>query len=164
MLRHHQVLEHRHALKQPDVLEGAGDTRAGIDVVVVQPFQIEALAVGMGACSAQTTSSTSLTAPTAPTATSVTPAAVPAAVTAITITGVTTLSVRGETGRLSAIVTYADGTMQDRTSASRWTSGNQAVVTINPEGVVTAVGDGQTTITVEFGTMSAAKTIRVDLP
>ena len=58
---------------------------------------------------------------------------------------------------------YADGTMQDRTSTSRWTSGNQAVVTINAEGVVTAVGEGQTTITAEFGSMSAAKTVRVDL-
>jgi uncharacterized protein YjdB len=80
------------------------------------------------------------------------------------ISGVTTLSARGETGRLSAFVMYADGTMQDRTSTSRWTSSNQAVVTINAEGVVTAVGDGQTTVTAEFETMSAAKTIRVDLP
>jgi uncharacterized protein YjdB len=122
------------------------------------------LAIGMGACGAQTTSSTSPTAPTTPTATSPTPAAIPAAVTGITISGVTTLSARGETGRLSAFVMYADGTMQDRTSTARWTSSNQAVVTINAEGVVTAVGDGQTTVTAEFGTMSAAKTIRVDLP
>lgn len=118
------------------------------------------LAIGMGACGAQTTSSKS---PSAPTVTSPTPAVVPAAVTSITITGVNTLSGRGETGRLSAFVTYADGTMQDRTSTSRWTSANQAVVTINAEGVVTAVSDGQTTITAEFGSMSAAKTIRVDL-
>ena len=96
-------------------------------------------------------------------ATSPAPAANPAAATGITISGVTTLSGRGETGRLSAFVMYADGTMQDRTSTSRWTSGNQAVVTINAEGVVTAVGEGQTTITAEFGSMSAAKTIRVDL-
>lgn len=120
-----------------------------------------ALAIGVGACGAQKTSSTS---PAAPSATSPTPAAVPASVASITITGPTTLSGRGETGRLSALVTYADGTMLDRTSTSRWTSGNQAVATINGDGVVTAVGDGQTTITAEFGTMSAAKTIRVDLP
>jgi uncharacterized protein YjdB len=123
------------------------------------PFAL-ALAIGMGACGARTTSSTS---PTAPTSTSPAPAAIPAAATGITISGVTTLSSRGETGRLSAFVTYADGTMQDRTFTSRWTSGNQAVVTINAEGVVTAVGEGQTTITAQFGSMSAAKTIRVDL-
>jgi uncharacterized protein YjdB len=117
-------------------------------------------AIGMGACGGKTSS----TLPTTPTTASPTQAAVPPAVIAITITGVNTLSGRGETGRLSAIVTYADGAMMDRTSTSRWTSGNQAVVTINSEGVVTAVGDGQTTITAEFGTMSAAKTIRVDLP
>lgn len=119
-----------------------------------------ALVVGMGACGGKTSS----TLPTAPTTTSPTQAAVPAAVTSITIMGFNTLSARGETGRLSAIVMYADGTMMDRTSTSRWTSGNQAVVTINSEGVVTAIGDGQTIITAEFGTMSAAKTIRVDLP
>jgi hypothetical protein len=34
MLRHHKVLEHRHAGEQPDVLEGAGDARLGIDLVV----------------------------------------------------------------------------------------------------------------------------------
>jgi len=126
------------------------------------PFAL-ALAIGIGgigACGGKTSS----TMPTSPTAASPAAAVVPSVVTAITITGVSTLSGRGETGRLSAIVTYADGTVTDRTSTSRWTSGNQAVVTINSEGVVTAVGDGQTTITAEFGTMSAAKTIRVDLP
>jgi uncharacterized protein YjdB len=129
------------------------------------PFAL-ALVVGIGgiaACGGKT-SSTLPTAPTAASPTQPVPVVVPAAVTAITITGVNTLSGRGETVRLSALVTYADGTVLDRTSTSRWTSANQAVVTINSEGVVTAVGDGQTTITAEFGTMSAAKTIRVDLP
>jgi len=117
--------------------------------------------VGMGACGGKTSS----TLPTAPTAATPPPqAAVPPAVTGITITGATTLSGRGETERLSAFVTYADGTMMDRTSTTRWTSGNENVVTINSEGLVTAIGDGQTTITAEFGTMTAAKTIRVDLP
>ena len=47
MLRHHQILEHRHAAEQPDVLEGAGDAGLRIDVVVVEPLEPEALAVGM---------------------------------------------------------------------------------------------------------------------
>ena len=117
-------------------------------------------AIGMGACGGKTSS----TLPTAPTATPPAQVVVPAAVTGITISGATTLSGRGETERLSAFVTYADGTMMDRTSTTRWTSGNENVVTINSEGLVTAIGDGQTTITAEFGTMTAAKTIRVDLP
>jgi uncharacterized protein YjdB len=124
-------------------------------------FAIGAIgSVGMGACGGKTSS----TSPTAPTATPPTQVVVPAAVTGITISGATTLSGRGETERLSAFVTYADGTMMDRTSTTRWTSGNESVVTINSEGLVTAIGDGQTTITAEFGTMTAAKTIRVDLP
>ena len=48
VLRHHQVLEHRHAVEQPDVLEGAGDAGSAIDLVVVKPFEIEAPAVRLG--------------------------------------------------------------------------------------------------------------------
>ena len=48
VLRHHQILEHRHALEQPDVLEGAGDAGVAIDIVVVEPLQVEALTAGMG--------------------------------------------------------------------------------------------------------------------
>jgi hypothetical protein len=82
----------------------------------------------------------------------------------MTINGVTTLSRKGETGKLSAVITYSDGSTQDRSASARWASANQSIVSVSGEGVVMAVGDGQTTITAAVGDVSAAKTIRVDLP
>ena len=82
----------------------------------------------------------------------------------LTVTGFTTLSAKGESFPLSALVTYSDGTIQDRTATSRWASANEGVVTVNAAGVVTAMADGHTTITATFGNISGAKTIMVDLP
>src|SRR5262249_6640199 len=48
MLRHHQVLEHRHALEQSDVLERAGNPGFRVDIVVVETLQGESRSVGMG--------------------------------------------------------------------------------------------------------------------
>src|SRR3974390_544180 len=48
MLRHHQVLEHRHTLEQPYVLESASNACSGVDIVVVQALKTEAQSVGMG--------------------------------------------------------------------------------------------------------------------
>ena len=39
VLRHHQIFQHGHAAEQPDVLEGAGHARLGIDVVVVEALE-----------------------------------------------------------------------------------------------------------------------------
>jgi Big-like domain-containing protein len=59
---------------------------------------------------------------------------------------------------------YDDGSVQDRTTMTRWSSANEKVATINAEGTLTAIGEGQTIVTAVFDNMSAAKTIRVDLP
>ena len=101
--------------------------------------------------------------PVAPSATTTTTTATPAA-TGVTISGFTTLSARGERGTLSALVSYTDGSVQDRTTQSTWASGNESVATVNAAGVVTAVGDGHTVVTATFNNVSASKTIMVDLP
>ena len=44
-----QVFEHRHAREQADILEGSGDARATIDVMVGQPLQQVGRAVPMAA-------------------------------------------------------------------------------------------------------------------
>jgi uncharacterized protein YjdB len=62
------------------------------------------------------------------------------------------------------MVTYSDGSIQDRTATSRWSSANEAVVTVNTAGLVTAVADGHTTVTATFGNVAGARTIMVDLP
>jgi uncharacterized protein YjdB len=110
----------------------------------------------MGACG---TSASSPTGPSTSTSTSATVTA-----SSLTVTGLTTLSRRGESFVLSALVIYSDGTIQDRTGTSRWSSANEAVATVNDAGVVTAMADGHTTVTATFGNISGAKTVVVDLP
>ena len=87
-----------------------------------------------------------------------------ASASTLTVTGLTTLSGKGERLTLSAIVTYSDGTTQDRTSTSQWSSANEAVVTVNGAGVVTAMSDGHTMVSATFGNITGGKTIMVDLP
>ena len=113
------------------------------------------LAPFMGGCG---TSASSPTGPSSP-STSATVTA-----SSLTVSGLTTLSGKGESFALSALVTYSDGTIQDRTTTSRWSSANEAVVKVNAAGVVTAMADGHTTVTATFGNISGAKTIMVDLP
>ena len=82
----------------------------------------------------------------------------------LTINGFTSLSAAGETGRLTAFVTFADGSVQDETNAAQWSSTNQAVATISSNGMVTAVSDGHTTVTASFANVTGTRTIMVDLP
>ena len=82
----------------------------------------------------------------------------------LAISGFTTLSAKGETGRLSAMVTFSDGSIQDKSSAAQWASANQTIATVNSSGMVTALNDGRTTITATFGNVSGSRTILVDLP
>jgi hypothetical protein len=125
-----------------------------------------ALSLAAGACGGAKTTSSGGPASTAAVQSPTQPSGSSGATTAISVTvnGVSSLSRRGETGRLSAIVTYADGSTQDRTTTARWSSANQGIVTVSAEGVIMAVGDGQTTVTATLGDVSAGKTIRVDLP
>lgn len=82
----------------------------------------------------------------------------------LAISGFTSLSGKGETGRLIAMVTFSDGTVQDKSSVAQWSSGNQAVATIDSSGMVTAVTDGHTTVTATFTTVTGTRAITVDLP
>ena len=102
--------------------------------------------------------------PTAPSSSALTGGSGSAAAASLAVTGFTTLSAKGETGRLSAMVTYADGTVHDRSSATRWSSANDAVATIDASGLVTAVSDGRTTVTATFANVSGTRIILVDLP
>jgi len=106
--------------------------------------------------------------PTSPSVTtSVTPSA-PAApvVTAsnLTINGFTSLSKKGDTGQLTAFVTYSDGTVLDRSSTVQWSLDDQSVATINSSGLVTAVTDGHTIVTAMFSNVMGTREIMVDLP
>src|ERR1700739_454585 len=63
--------------------------------------------------------------------------------------GVTQLSAAGAVTQLTATASYADGTQQDITSAAKGTLynvSNPAIVTVSPNGVVTAVSSGTAVI------------------
>jgi hypothetical protein len=65
---------------------------------------------------------------------------------------------QGETLQLKTAVSPADAQMPE----ILWNSDNEAVATVSPEGVVTAVGKGTCTITVEtVGTPSVKATLQV---
>jgi len=56
----------------------------------------------------------------------------------------------GATGQFRATATLSDGTTQDVTSASTWTSSATSVATVTAAGVVTALTPGATTITATY--------------
>lgn len=82
----------------------------------------------------------------------------------LTIDGFTSLSAKGETGHLTALVTYSDGSLLDQSNLARWSLDDQTVAMINSAGLVTALSDGHTTVTATFGSLTGTRTIRVDLP
>lgn len=98
--------------------------------------------------------------PTTPSA----PVPVAASASNLTINGFTSLSGSGETGRLSAFVTFSDGTVQDKSSEVKWSSANLSVATIDGTGLVTAVTDGETLVTATYSNVTGTRRIMVDLP
>jgi hypothetical protein len=63
-----------------------------------------------------------------------------------------------------AVVTLHDGTQQDATKATRWTSSQTAVATIDIKGILQTVGTGTTTITATYLNLTAATTVTVTPP
>jgi uncharacterized protein YjdB len=80
-------------------------------------------------------------------------------VMSVAVTG-PTLQV-GATGQFRATATLSDGTTQDVTSASTWTSSATAVATVTAAGIVTAVAPGSTTITATYQGTAAKDAIQV---
>lgn len=67
----------------------------------------------------------------------------------------------GATGQFKATATLSDGTKQDVTPVSTWTSSNTAVATVTAAGLVTAVAVGSTTITATYQGTTAKDPIQV---
>ena len=81
-----------------------------------------------------------------------TPSALPAisgTVTSLKVTGPPL--VVGDALQFSAIATMADGTSQQVTSLSSWTSSNPSIATVSTGGVVTAIKEGGVSIRATFG-------------
>jgi len=82
------------------------------------------------------------------------------AVTSISITPtVAQISVSGLAGpntqQFSAQAKFADGSSQDVTNSTTWTSSNQAAATISTNGLAQAVAAGTTTITASSGNVTS---------
>ena len=68
-----------------------------------------------------------------------------------------TLTSKGETIQLTATV------LPEGAGEATWTSSDEAVATVSPEGIVTAIGEGTATITATVGEKTATCTITVSI-
>jgi Leishmanolysin/Bacterial Ig-like domain (group 1)/Bacterial Ig-like domain (group 2) len=82
------------------------------------------------------------------------PSAIALAPTAITMTAI------GQQQQLSAAITDQRGDPVDASEAG-WSTGNSAVATVSPTGLVTATGSGTTQITATVGSIAAVATVSV---
>ena len=114
------------------------------------PFLTSA-AMALAACGGGNSSPTPV-APSAPT------------VTGVAITGTATLTSRGQTSQLTATATMSNGTTQAVTGQATWQSSNTAVATVSAAGVVTAVGDGEATVTATYQAQSGQMKVGETLP
>ena len=67
----------------------------------------------------------------------------------------------GGSAQLSAIGTYSDGSTQDLTASSTWTSATPATATVSNTGLVSAQAVGQTTITATSGAIHNSTIVNV---
>ena len=67
----------------------------------------------------------------------------------------------GGTQQLSAMATYKDGSSNDISNATAWTSSNPAVASVNSDGDVTALASGTTTITADSAGIDATSVVTV---
>jgi YD repeat-containing protein len=77
-----------------------------------------------------------------------------------------TLTAQGETYQLSVTGIYSDGSAKNLTSSSEgtiYTTGDANITEVTPEGFVTAINNGTTSITVTNGTVSAQLGVTVNI-
>jgi hypothetical protein len=78
----------------------------------------------------------------------------------MTIGGTTSLDHPGETGRLTATVTFSDNTSRDVTADASWV-GHEGVITMTGPGVFTAERYGTGSVSARYRTVNATAQIRV---
>ncbi|MCK6550395.1 Ig-like domain-containing protein [Myxococcota bacterium] len=91
------------------------------------------------------------------------PPVVEVTLSSIAIAPATAMIVKGETASFTATGTYSDDTTKDLTLLVRWSVLDSRVASVSAEGVVTALGEGTTTVraTETDGTLMASATITV---
>ena len=86
------------------------------------------------------------------------------AITGLTLAGNVNLSAVGETSQLTVTATYSDGTTKDVSRESRWTIGDQRVLTVSPEGLLTVAGLGRTYVYASYSNRNAWGTVTATPP
>ena len=81
--------------------------------------------------------------------------------TTVTVSPDTTLSSLKETVRLTATVEDQNGAVMSRTTV-KWESSSDTIATVDESGLVTAVKNGQATVTATAGSASGSATVMVD--
>ena len=76
----------------------------------------------------------------------------------------TTLTTAGQQTQCSAVALLSNGTSQDQTLASQWSSSNASVASVSATGAVTAVSSGSVTIAATFQGLQGARAVAVTLP
>lgn len=76
-------------------------------------------------------------------------------VTSLSIQGVTSVPV-GQTSQLTAIASLSNGTSQNVTGSSSWSSGDGGIAPVNGTGLVTGAAQGTTPISATYGGASAS--------
>ncbi|MBN2240065.1 MAG: Ig-like domain-containing protein [Dehalococcoidales bacterium] len=67
----------------------------------------------------------------------------------------------GDTRQFTAIGVYTDNTTENITDKVTWTSSNESVATVDPNGLATPLNAGQTTINATIGTFSCSTVLTV---
>jgi hypothetical protein len=82
---------------------------------------------------------------------------------AISIGGRTSLAEPGETSQLTATITFSDGTTKEATGGTTWSGTPTNVISITPNGFLTALAYGTATVTARYGSpaISAQANVRV---
>ena len=89
----------------------------------------------------------------------------PPSVTGVTVTASTTsFSQQGASAQFTATVTLSDGATENRTSSATWQSSNTAAATVSSQGMVTAVGDGDSDISATISSATGSRGVSVRLP
>jgi len=81
----------------------------------------------------------------------------------VSVTGSTAEMNISDTQTLSATASYSDATTESASGAI-WTSLNESVVTVDASGLVTAIGEGSTTVIATYGGLSGQYDIKVGAP
>ncbi len=88
----------------------------------------------------------------------------PAELVFLTLAPLTPTAFTGETVPFTATGTFTDGTTQDVTTQVSWTSSDETVATIGPDGLALAKAAGTTAITATSGSVSASTSLTVLTP